>query len=171
VLRADGEGDASYRTLVGVGLVASMGGDLFLLSPRRFVPGLLCFLLAHLLYIAAFAPGAHVGGAAWAILLPFLAFAALVLRYLWPHLGRFRAPVLVYVGVISTMGWLATLRALRGDVAPPSGPLALLGAAFFMASDTILAVDRFARPFRGAQIAVMGTYYAAQVLIALSALP
>jgi len=156
-LRGDGRGDASYRTLVGAALVASMAGDVFLLSPRWFVPGLVSFLIGHLLYIAAFLPAANVDAAGLALLVPFVGF------------GRLRAPVSTYVAVITTMGWLATLRALGGEVTPHDGMLAAAGAYFFMASDTTLAVNRFARPLRGGQVAIMGTYYLAQILLTLSA--
>jgi uncharacterized membrane protein YhhN len=37
-----------------------------------------------------------------------------------------------------------------------------------MISDGLLAVDRFARRSRAADTAVMGTYYTAQTLLALS---
>ena len=37
-----------------------------------------------------------------------------------------------------------------------------------MVSDGALAINRFARPFRGAQAVVLGTYFPAQMLIALS---
>lgn len=168
-LGAGGGGNASYRSLVGAALVASMAGDIFLLSPRRFVPGLASFLVAHLIYIAAFMPAANVGAGGLGLLVAFVGFAALVLRYLWPHLGRYRAPVCVYVGVITAMGWLATIRALSGEVAPEDGLLALGGAYAFMASDTTLAVNRFAHPIRGGQIVIMGTYYLAQTLLTLSA--
>jgi len=168
-LGGDGGGDASYRMLVGAALVASMAGDLCLLSHRWFVPGLISFLIGHLLYIAAFLPAANVDTAGLALLVPFVGFAALVLRYLWPHLGRLRAPVASYVAIITTMGWLATLRALGGEVAPHDGVLAAAGAYAFMTSDTTLAVNRFARPLRGGQIIIMGTYYLAQILLTLSA--
>jgi uncharacterized membrane protein YhhN len=168
-LGGEGGGDESYRRLVGAALVASMAGDLLLLSPRAFVPGLASFLVAHVIYVAAFAPAANVDGSALALLVPFVGFAALVLRHLWFHLGRHRAPVAVYVAVITTMGWLATLRALGGEVAPRDGVLAAAGAYAFMTSDTTLAVNRFARPLWGGQIVIMGTYYLAQTLLALSA--
>ena len=168
-LGADGAGDPSYQSLVGAALIASMAGDIFLLSPHRFVPGLLCFLIAHLLYIRAFVPAAVLGAPALALLLPFLGFAALVLRHLWPHLGRYRVPVCVYVGIITAMGWLATLRALGGEVAPHDGLLAAGGAFAFMASDATLAINRFAQPLRAGQIVVMSTYYLAQILLTLSA--
>jgi uncharacterized membrane protein YhhN len=89
-----------------------------------------------------------------------------MLAYLWPHLGRQRVPVAVYVSVIAIMGWRAAARA--GPAPALSGALALAGALLFMVSDGLLAVDRFARPFRAGDAAVMTTYYAAQTLIALS---
>src|SRR5512138_2575164 len=62
-LGSDGGGEPWYRRLVGAALIASMAGDVFLLSPQYFVPGLLSFLVAHVLYIVAFAPAANVGAA------------------------------------------------------------------------------------------------------------
>jgi len=153
-----------YRWLVFVALLWSLGGDLWLVFPSGFVPGLLNFLVAHVLYIAAFTPGSTT----ILVLLPFLAGGLAMLAYLWPHLGKDRIPVLVYVGVIVAMGWRAAARALAPGVPEPSGTLALVGAIVFMVSDGVLATDRFARPFAAADAVVMVTYYAAQVLIALS---
>ena len=156
----------AYRWLVFAGILCSLGGDVWLLFPRGFVPGLLNFLLAHVLYIAAFAPRTAWNAAAWALLAPFALVSLAMLRHLWPHLGRERAPVAVYVSVIAVMGWRA---AVRVTAAPPaSGGFALAGALLFMLSDGLLAVDRFARRFPGADATVMATYYAAQTLIALS---
>ncbi len=45
---------------------------------------------------------------------------------------------------------------------------AAIGALLFMASDAMLAINRFRRPFRLAQAAVLGCYFAGQLLIALS---
>ena len=87
---------------------------------------------------------------------------------LWPHLGRLRGPVLVYVVVIGAMAWTAARRAASPATPAPSGVLALAGALVFMASDGVLAVDRFARRFHPAHALVMVTYYAAQTLIAAS---
>jgi alkenylglycerophosphocholine hydrolase len=42
------------------------------------------------------------------------------------------------------------------------------GALLFVASDSALAWNRFRGEFRGAQIFILGTYFAAQWLIALS---
>lgn len=43
------------------------------------------------------------------------------------------------------------------------------GAVFFMISDSALSFNLFQKKFEGARLLVMTTYYAAQVLIALSA--
>ncbi len=158
----------AYRWLVFAGLLCSLGGDVWLLFPRGFVAGLFNFLVAHLLYIAAFAPGGPWNASAWALLAPFALVSLATLRYLWPHLGRERAPVAVYVSVIAVMGWRAAVRALAASPPPASGGLALAGALLFMLSDGLLATDRFARRLRAAEAAVMTTYYAAQTLIALS---
>jgi uncharacterized membrane protein YhhN len=161
----------AYRWLVAGALVFSMAGDIFLVFPGRFRAGLASFLMAHVLYVVAFAPPTGTTAASLVVLLPFVPFAAFagaMLGLLWPHLGRDRAPVVVYVSVITLMGWRAALRALDPATPSPSDTLALAGALFFMASDGVLAYDRFVRGFALAPAIIMTTYYAAQVLIALS---
>jgi uncharacterized membrane protein YhhN len=157
-----------YRVLVLAGLACSLAGDLWLLFPTRFVQGLASFLVAHLCYIAAFAPARPATGSTLVPLVPFAVVGVGMLAYLWPHLGRDRPAVLVYVAAIVVMGWRAALRAIAPTTPSPSDVLALAGAALFTASDGFLAVDRFARRFASADAAVMVTYYAAQTLIALS---
>jgi uncharacterized membrane protein YhhN len=63
---------------------------------------------------------------------------------------------------------MAARRALAPDTPMPSGELARAGALAFMASDGVLALDRFVRRFGAAHAVVMVTYYAAQTLIAAS---
>lgn len=158
----------AYRWLVAGALVFSMAGDIFLVFPGRFQAGLASFLMAHVLYVIAFAPPTGMTGGSFLVLLPFVAFAGAMLAILWPHLGRDRAPVVVYVTVITLMGWRAALRALDPAMPSPSATLALAGALFFMASDGVLSYDRFVRRFALAPAIIMTTYYTAQVLIALS---
>jgi uncharacterized membrane protein YhhN len=156
----------AYRPLIVAGLVCSLAGDVFLMLPRdRFVAGLVSFLFAHLFYIAAFTLD---GGAAphlWAAL-PLVVYGALMLRLLWPRLGRLKAPVVVYVLVILLMAWQATNRWLAEGGGGSASALA--GALLFVASDSALAWRRFRGGFGGAQALVLGTYFAAQWLIALS---
>lgn len=153
-----------YRALVVAGLVFSLAGDVFLMLPSdRFIAGLVTFLIGHLFYVAAFAGAATFEPLA---LLPFLAGAGAVYGVLHPHLGPLRGPVLVYIAAIAAMAWLATGRWLA--VGQLGSLLACIGANLFVASDVALAIDRFARPFRGSQAVVLGTYFPAQLLIALS---
>ncbi len=160
--------DPGYARLVAAGLVLSAVGDVCLLWPHRFVHGLASFLAAHVVYIVAFAPGGGDAALGWAVVLGV--FALVYVRMLWPHLRvQLRGPVAAYVTVIVTMAWMAARRAAAPGTPEPSGELALLGALSFVCSDAILARDRFARRFRGAHGWVMLTYYAAQTLIALSA--
>lgn len=160
--------DERYRWLVVGGLLCSMAGDVWLLFPRHFRRGLACFLVAHLFYIAAFSRAGSAGAGSWIVLLPFALAGAAMLAYLWPHLARERAAVALYIAVLVVMGWRAALLVATAGAAP--GSLALAGALCFLVSDGTLATDRFVRPFRTGDAVVMTTYYAAQVLIATSAL-
>ncbi|HKC66522.1 MAG TPA: lysoplasmalogenase [Pyrinomonadaceae bacterium] len=155
-----------YRYTIITALIFSLAGDVFLMLPQtRFIQGLVSFLVAHLFYIAAFTTES--GHALSTLdLLPFLFYGLLMMRVLWPHLGRMRAPVSVYMLVILLMGWAAASRWLL--TGQDGSRLAFLGAVLFILSDSFLAVDRFRRHFRSAQLLVLSTYFTAQWLIALS---
>jgi uncharacterized membrane protein YhhN len=155
----------AYRALVVAGLVCSLAGDVFLMLPRdRFEAGLVSFLFAHVLYVAAFTlDGWHVR--VWTAV-PLLLYGALTLRVLWPRLGKLKAPVVVYVLVILLMALQASGRWLA--VGGWGSAAAGAGALLFVVSDSALAWDRFMGEFRGAQALILGTYFAAQWLIALS---
>ncbi len=156
----------AYRNAILAGLAFSFLGDVFLMLPKdRFIPGLAAFLIAHVWYVAAFTHGIGFHTAVLP-LLPYLAGGLALMFVLWPHLGKMRAPVLVYGVVIVVMGWQA---AARWDALGGTGPLlAALGATLFIVSDAALALNRFARPFPAAQALILTTYYAAQWMIALS---
>ena len=155
-----------YRWTILAGLLFSLAGDVLLMLPSdRFAAGLASFLIAHLLYIAAFAADAGLASRP-GLLLPFAAGGLLVLALLWPGLGRLKPAVLVYVSAIAVMAWQATARWV--EVGEIGALLACLGAVLFVVSDAALAIDRFRRPLRLAPLLVLGTYFSAQWLIALS---
>jgi uncharacterized membrane protein YhhN len=166
---ATGGDDRAYTALIGVGLACSLAGDIFLMLPQdRFIPGLVSFLVAHLAYIAAFIRAADrpLAGTSVLPLIPLLVYGIVVFAILRPHLGPLMVPVLAYMLVILLMAWRAIDYA-RQD--PTPGPrAAALGALLFVLSDSALALNRFARPFRAAPALILGTYFAAQWLIALS---
>lgn len=166
-LRAEHGTATGYRPLVVTGLACSLAGDVLLMLPReRFVAGLVSFLFAHLFYAAAFAlDGGGARPGAWAAA-PLALYGALMLRLLWPGLGGLKAPVAAYVAAILLMAWLAASRWLAlGDGGSAS---AFAGSLLFVASDSALAWNRFRGGFAGAQALVLGTYFPAQLLIALS---
>ena len=156
----------TYKALILAGLCFSLAGDVFLMLPDdRFVAGLFSFLIAHLLYIAAFVSlgGFQLDGFAFLI---YIAYGTVMLSLLWPGLGSLRLPVLLYMAVILVMGWQA-LALWR--TAPSVGALSVaIGAALFVLSDSVLAYDRFRRPFPAERAVVLSTYYVAQALIAVS---
>lgn len=159
-------GPSVYKYMIVAGLLFSLAGDIFLMLPSdRFISGLVSFLIAHLVYIAAFT----IDGARPSLLtaLPLLLYGGVMLRLLFPHLGKMKAPVVIYMLVILLMVWQAMNRWINTNA---TGSLpAFAGACLFAASDSILALNRFRRTFNSAQFLILTTYFTAQWLIALSA--
>ncbi|KRG46717.1 hypothetical protein ARC20_04565 [Stenotrophomonas panacihumi] len=169
LLRATAAVPGVYRRWVRVGLGFSLVGDVCLMWPvDAFVAGLAAFLLAHIAYIVAFARGVRAG--ALALTAPVLAaYAVFNLVGLWPHLpAALRGAVIAYTAVLATMAALALARGWRPPADGTHARRAALGAVLFVASDSLLAWDRFAGPLPGAIAGVLATYYAAQWLIATS---
>jgi uncharacterized membrane protein YhhN len=158
---------AAYRWAVAAGLLFSTAGDVFLMLPRdRFIAGLVSFLAAHLLYIFAFASDVPFG-AAPLLWLPFFAAGSAVVALIWGGLKpALRGAVIAYVVVIAVMAGQA---AGRWHVLGGEGALwAAVGAALFVVSDSLLAINRFRAPFPAERGLTLGTYWSAQTLIALS---
>ncbi|MDT3488284.1 lysoplasmalogenase [Stenotrophomonas maltophilia] len=163
-----------YRRAVLAGMLLSCVGDVALMLPiDAFVPGLIAFLLAHVCYVVAFRAGLRAGRGLVGAGVLLGAFAVLNVLGLWPHLpAPMRIPVLAYVVVLASMAVLALARAwARSQAAAPepcSARWAAAGALLFVASDSLLAWDRFAGGLPLASLLVLSTYYAAQYAIARS---
>ena len=151
------------RAFVIVGLAFCLLGDVFLMLPRdRFVFGLASFLVAHVLFIAGFVldEPRHTPILTMILALPFaLVVLPRVLRAVRATEPKFFAPVLVYAIAILAM-FMAS--GFTGH------SLAIAGAAVFVASDTLIAWNRFVRPLPHGQLAIMTTYHAALVLLVVS---
>ncbi len=145
-------------------LVGSLAGDVFLMVPAYFIPGLVSFLCAHLAYIAVFKRGQTWFPSRRALAMT-LGFAAVMYAVLWVGglPAALRGPVAAYVLVIALMAAQAIGRAtvLRDKPAL----WVAVGAGFFMLSDTLLALNKFVSPLPLSQLWVLSTYYIAQVLI------
>ncbi len=157
---------AAYKAFILAGLAASLAGDVFMMLPvKRFTAGLAAFLVAHACYILAFRPGPGYPFSP-TLLLPFLVLGLLIFRMLAPSLGGLKFPVLVYIAAITIMAWLAAVRFVDSGGAKPLAAFA--GALLFLVSDGVLAYNRFVKPFGAAQLVILGAYFPAQLLIALS---
>ena len=144
-------------------LACSWVGDVLLSFPGWFVPGLLAFLAAHLVFIGLFLrlpmrPGRR-RLPTWALV--YVAWYVAFLVLLGPHLGGLLVPVAVYGAVLGTMAALAGGR----------GGVIAVGGALFVVSDSVLALGRFLPGYEFAlhDLVVMSTYLAAQGLIAWGA--
>ena len=157
----------AMRRWILVGLVCSLAGDVFLMWPQGFLPGLVSFLLAHLAYIVAFTRGVRLAARP----LPFVAYAvvaAAILSQLWPGVPEaLRLPVLAYVACLAAMAaqagvlWLAS----RGGAREALARNAALGGLLFMTSDALLAFNKFHAPVPLSALWILLTYWGAQGLI------
>ncbi|HUT08437.1 MAG TPA: lysoplasmalogenase [Candidatus Latescibacteria bacterium] len=157
---------AAYKSLVLAGLLCSLLGDIALMfSEKWFTAGLASFLAAHVFYVLAFKPGPGRPIPA-GLFFPFIIFGLLMFRILAPRLGPMKFPVFVYIAAITVMAAFAAGRFVDGGGTRPL--LAFAGAILFLISDSVLAYDRFAKKLGPAQVIILGTYFPAQLLIALS---
>lgn len=148
-------------------LLFSLAGDVFLMLPGQFIPGLVSFLIPHLCYIALFRRDAP-WFASRRALATTLAAAALMYAVLFAHLGPvLKVAVAAYAVVIALMAAQAIGRATVMRTEAAIG--VATGAVFFMLSDSILAINKFAMPLPMADLAILGTYYTAQILIVRNA--
>ena len=156
-----------------LGLTASLAGDVLLMGRAGlFVPGLVCFLIAHLAYIAVFRLGVGLFPRRGPLVLTLLIGLGMYLFLLEGGLpAALRVPVGLYVVVIACMAAQALGRAAVLGAAYPQAVWVAVGACFFMLSDSLLAINRFVMPLPMASLWVLATYYVAQILIVRHARP
>ncbi|MGB8650823.1 MAG: lysoplasmalogenase [Mycobacteriales bacterium] len=152
-----GRDRATQRALAlgGVGDVALLGS-----SEVAFMAGLGSFLVSHAAWVHAIRQ--RVGGGLLRrrplAATPYLAAFAGLNAYLWPRTGKDRVPVLLYSAALLTMA----LTALDSG-----NPRTAAGGALFLASDSLLALEKFGDVHLPVHEGwVMATYTAAQALLA-----
>ncbi len=150
-------------------LFFSWMGDILLkyeaVSSSFFIYGLLAFLTAHVLYSLLFLKKWNKKASKyfWLVLLLLALYGIVLFMLLKEGLGSLMVPVFVYVLAILFMAVAAFRR--KGSVNTDSFKLVFWGALFFIASDSILAVNKFLGSVPYVHILVMGTYATAQFLI------
>jgi uncharacterized membrane protein YhhN len=143
---------ATINSYFLAGLIFTFLGDTFLLFKWGFLPGLGCFLLAHVLYILSFVKlrKAKMLGS-----LPFiLVYLGLLLYFLHPYLKEMEIPVIVYGITISTMAYFSLCTKNKWLIS---------GAFLFVVSDSLLSFNLFVNYSALMEQVVMTTYVLAQL--------
>jgi uncharacterized membrane protein YhhN len=164
-------GNPGYALMLLPGLVFCLGGDVFLAltRPRMFLLGLVCFLVGHLFYTAAFLRLSPVNPWTWGGLAACAVLSFAVFQWLRPRLGSLRGPVAAYVAVITLMAAAAFTVFGDGRIGLPGRTLVLAGALSFYLSDIFVARNRFVKPGIVNRLAGLPLYYLGQFLLAFSA--
>jgi uncharacterized membrane protein YhhN len=157
--------DADHRR-IAMALALSVIGDIFLeFEPPFFVPGLVAFLGAQVVYIVAFT--ARDRRPQWLRAVPAALFGAGAYLWLAPSLGGLRGAVAAYIVAICVMLWRAW--ATVGGTHPQRlAAFAAVGATAFALSDILVAYNRFVAPVLALKVLLMVLYWTAQWLIAAS---
>ena len=158
-----GAADDTAGVWLLVALVFGLAGDVFLLekSDTRFRLGLAAFLVGHVAFVLSFTQLDR-DPQGWNYVSLLVLGACLLATRQVPASTYLRgglalaAPVALYTVVIGAM----VIYAFTTGVG-----LIAVGATVFAVSDTVLARDRFVRPWEGAQLLVMITYHVGQALI------
>jgi uncharacterized membrane protein YhhN len=165
----------NFHRMIMCALVFSWFGDVTLEFQAKndlfFMIGLSCFLIAQVIYLIAFfsTKGENVlFFKKIYLILPVILYGVIVIYILYDGLGDMKIPVIIYTAVILTMLTSALNREKK--VNRNSYILVLVGAIFFILSDSILAINKFGYQFDLAGIANMLTYIIAQYLIAIGCL-
>ena len=159
----------SSKKILLTALTFSWIGDIVLLFANQgelyFIVGLVAFLISHVFYIVLFNKQTVTKSISNKI--SFGAGIGLILLYffgmittLGPKLGPLTVPVVVYAIVISSMLYFALKGSYQWNAIPYQS--VLVGALFFIASDSILAFNKFYQPIPYASFLIMITYLAAQ---------
>ncbi len=165
-------GRSLYRStyiLILLALFCSWLGDSFLMyetiSSNYFMLGLVSFLIAHILYCVVFLKRWNKSASStyWLVLITLMLYGSVLFMQLKDKLGELLIPVIIYVSAILLMAITAFRR--KKMVTSGSFTMVFIGALFFIASDSILAIDKFLIAVPYSHILVMGTYAAAQYLI------
>jgi uncharacterized membrane protein YhhN len=135
-----------------------------------FVLGLVAFLLAHVFYFFTYRRHRFAeqvipesGPQKMRLSFPILLAGTGLVTILWPVLGPLQIPVMAYAFVLTMMVLGSIFR--LGRTTPASFWLVFSGAFLFMASDSLLAINKFLQPLHHAGGWIMLTYCLAQFLI------
>jgi uncharacterized membrane protein YhhN len=168
VAAASGAGGFPAGRWLLVALVLCLAGDVLLLGDGQsaFLGGLTAFLLGHLAYVASFT-ALGLDEPAWGLIGLMVLIGLLVAtRRVIPAAHREGGAVLA----VAVTAYMVVIGAMVVTAWMTGEWVIGLGAVTFMVSDAVLAMARFVRRARYADLAVMVTYHLAQVLLVVGVL-
>ncbi|MFV8370681.1 lysoplasmalogenase [Flavobacterium sp. LB2R40] len=165
------------KKILLMALMLSWIGDIILMFADKgelyFILGLIAFLFSHIFYIVLFSKQLKIYLKKskiifWIGVTTIVFYLIVMMVLLLPTLGTLKIPVFVYALTISIM----LLFALKGFLnwQKPANKYILSGATLFVASDSIMAFDRFYIPLQYSSFLIMATYLLAQYLIVIGIL-
>ncbi len=165
ILATFGNLKTSYGKRIFVGLLFCLLGDVLLIPEHLFIFGLASFLIAHLLFLAAF----YSEGGFKAKFTPLVVLVPIGVIYyaiLFKHLDELAIPVLVYFVAILVMCW----QGINLYVGKKSNAnyLVALAVCLFLFSDANLALEKFIIGVELSKITVLASYWLAISLLAKS---
>lgn len=159
-----------------LGLAFSLAGDILLMLPGNpFIPGLVAFLLAHIMYLIGFNLSVtSISVPVLIVALAFLGGAQFLYRRLAQSLRerqqeKLKLPIAFYTTVISLMAISAMFTLANPVWNPLHAAIATCGAILFVISDSLLAWNKFIAPISHAGLLIMTTYHLGQLGIILGA--
>jgi len=160
----------SVEYILVIALLFAFLGDVFLIWPQKkifFIGGLVFFLIMQLLYLVFITTRQlkpeMFSMPVMAAAIVFLIAGIFIYLNLYKFLKEMKIPVLVYMLVILTLGFLCFVNMI-GNL-NGYNVIEFIGALFFIVSDTILAFDNFKKPLRLANLWIMSTYINAQLFL------
>ena len=158
----------SYRALVTAGLAATLVGDVLLMVPAdRFLAGRLAFLVAHGCLLAAFASRAPLLRHRLGVI-AYAAVATVVLALVLPAVGGALRFVLVTSVVVLALMAAQAVSWMLEEPASSAARFGAIGAACLVASDALLALDRFVLVIPARDLLVLLPFWLGLALLALS---
>jgi len=156
-----------YSAIIIVSLIFSLIGDVFLIHKKYFLHGLSSFLLAHIGFTIGFA---SIYGFNWTFTpLVFLTLiGASYFIYLRKALDKYAIPVAIYISVIVIMNWQAIGLVYINNTIVFFGMA--IASLLFSFSDSVLAYSKFKKPFCGAEILTLSTYWISIYILAIAGL-
>lgn len=159
----------SYTIWIMVGLGLSFVADIFNIDMKNdkiLMAAIGVFVLAYTEYGITFTVfnGFHPQDLILGLIL--LAVYVSVMAYLWPGLGNFRIPILIYGLVMPFMVWRAASTFFGGSFSITQSILVTIATAALYIGDIEYGIHRFKKPLKMIFGPLM--YPAAQLLIALS---